>query len=146
MRMEVEYTSGMELAVKVIFGEDFGLPVRLLNATTEDTKEIEELARAIEMIESYNDFRGKEVAEALRQLHEEGLIMSARFGREQSPVLYVTIPFHTHQRTKKLSRERRQFTVQERNAMFRRILEILDMTNPTELGPVLDEEVRAWWD
>ena len=136
--MEVEYTSGMELAVKVIFGEDFGLPVRLLNATTEDTKEIEELASAIELIQEYNSFRGREVADALRELHRENLISSARFGRERSPVLYVSIPFHNE--------ERRPLTVQERTAMLRRILEILEVTNPTELGPVLDEEVRAWWD
>jgi len=143
--MEVEYKSGIELAIKVIFGEDFGLPVRLLSAKVE-TREIEELANAIELIESYNNFEGEAVANALRQMHNEGLIMEAGFGREQSPVLYITPPFWTHQRTKP-SKERRQFTEQERNAMFRRIFEILEKTNPDELDLVYgDYQVRAWWD
>jgi len=95
--MELEYESGMELAVKVIFGEDFGLPVRLLSAKVE--------------------------------------------------TLYITPPFWTHQRTKKLSEERRQFTEQERNAIFRRIFEIVEKTNPDELDLVYgDYQVRAWWD
>ena len=144
--MEVEYRNGMELALKVIYGEDFGLPTRLLNAVTEETKDIEGLASTIETIETYNDFRGKVVAEALRQLHDEGLIMGARFGREQSPVLYVSVPFWTHQRTKQFGEEKRKFTSEERGEMIQRIFWILRKTMPDELGITEDYEVRAWWD
>jgi len=45
--MEVEYTSGMELAVKVIFGEDFGL---VYHPTLLDTSEDEETQRRTETI------------------------------------------------------------------------------------------------
>ena len=142
---EITYKNGFELAVKVMYAEDFGLPPMLLDARIEETKEIEELASAIELIESYNNFRGKAVADALREMHNEGLIMSAAFGRENSPVLYVTVPYWTQQRTKSTDEEERRFTPEERKAMTLRIFAILQKVEPDELG-LHYEKIRAWWD
>jgi len=144
--MEIPCKNGFELAVKVIYGDLFGLPTRLLVARTEETREIEELASAIELIESYNEFRGDNVANALRKMHDEGLIMSAEFGREFSPVLYVTIPYWTTQRTKNLDEDERKFSPGERESMRQRIVEILQEAKPDELGGYHDWGVRAWWD
>jgi len=142
---KITYKNGFELAIKVMYGEDFGLPPMLLDARIEETREIEELANAIELIESYNNFRGKAVADALREMHNEGLIMSAAFGRENSPVLYVTVPYWTQQRTKSTDEEARRFTPEERKAMVRRIIAILQKVEPDELG-LYYEKIRAWWD
>ena len=77
-------------------------------------------------------------------MYYEGLIMSASFGREESPVLYVFLPYWTSQSKKKFNGERRKFTPQEKRVMTMRIFEILLETEPNEIGPHNDG-IRAWW-
>jgi hypothetical protein len=146
--MELAYKNSLELAIRVIYGDVFGLPVRLLHAKTDETIKIEELANAIELVESYNKFSGKKVADTLRKMHDEGLIMSAKFGREFSPVLYVTIPFWTNQSTKHVhDKDKRRLSPGERESMRQRIVEILQEAMPDELGGGHHGwEIRAWWD
>ena len=150
-----------EAMVKLVFGEDFALPVRLLNTQIEASgREVLELAEAISLIENYNNFVGSEVAKIVKRLHEEGLIMEARFGREGSPVLYIQPPYWEHQASNNGSNHGRRFSDQERREMFIRIREELAKAEPDELGftrllekgcyyedlPEDPHEVRAWWD
>src|SRR5438093_13146884 len=68
-----------EFLVKLVYGEDFNLPVRLLDTKIEAHGErVLDLANAIEKIDSYNEFRGHKVAEVVRSLHREGYIMEAK--------------------------------------------------------------------
>ena len=71
--------------------------------------------------------------------------MSAAFGRENSPVLYVAVLYWTQQRTKSVAEEARRFTPEERKTMMLRIIAILQKVEPDELG-LYYEKIRAWWD
>jgi len=147
-RREVEksvtYRNRFELAIKVMYGEFFGLPLMQLYARTVEDCEIEELANAIELLESFHGFCAKKVADALREIYYKGLIMTASFGREDSPVLYVFLPYWTFQSKKKFSGKDRKFTPQEKRVMMMQISEILLETEPDEITPY-NEGIRAWW-
>src|SRR2546426_11602769 len=61
-----------EFLVKLVYGEDFNLPVRLLDTKIEaHGQRVLDLAKAIEKIDSYNDFRGRQVADGVRSLHND---------------------------------------------------------------------------
>jgi len=51
--------------------------------------EFDNLRKAIASVDSYNEFSGKRVAAAFKKI--EHLALSAEFGREGSPVLYIRL-------------------------------------------------------
>jgi hypothetical protein len=137
-----------EFLVKLIFGEDFNLPIRLLETKVEaQGKEVLDLANAIELIERYNAFEGKKLAEVVRYLHHKGLIMEIKFGREDSPVVYIKPPYWTNQASNSNTKKRgRKFTKKELEDMIKQIKFALSSLNPNELSVNEFNEVRAWWD
>jgi hypothetical protein len=139
-----------EALVKMIYGEDFGLPIRLLDTQAEARGEtVLDLANAIEKIRGYNEFRGSRVAEAVRSLHHQGYVMDAKFGREGSPVLYVNPPYWENQASNYVRKDGyspRKFQDEEREKMYLAIGEALHKTKPDELGIDQFGYVRAWWD
>jgi len=160
--VEVRARNGVELAVKVVFGEDFGLDVRMLEAVVEG--DVETLAEAIRLVKSYNNFSGDRVADALLDLHRRGSVAYAAFGRENSPVLYIGVPYWESQRSNRSISysEDRRLTEEERAWIVRDIIHTLIKTEPDELWAEgitstgwkvcnRDEygkasRVRAWWD
>lgn len=136
-----------EFMVKLIYGEDFQLPVRLLDTKVEASHGlVPELIDAVGLIDSYNDFRGGALAETLRYFHEQGYVMDVRFGREGSPVVYVKPPFWTHQASNSTEHNGRRVDDAERAKMLIYISEGLKELNPDELSVDRFYEVRAWWD
>lgn len=141
-----------EFSVKLIYGDFFDLPIRITNATVMAFgKDVVKLIDAIELIESYNQFKGKELVKVLRELHNKGLIMELRFGREDSPVVYVKPPYWTHQASNYQGNpeDTRKITEKEREEMFKEILTKLNELNPDEIyiqDPSTFPKVRAWWD
>ncbi len=140
----------IEALVKMIYGEDFSLPIRLLDTQAEARGEtVLDLANAIEKIHGYNEFRGSSVAEAVRSMHREGYIMEAKFGREGSPVLYINPPYWENQASnyvKKDGHSPKKYTEEEREKMYFAIGEALHQTKPDELSIDQYGYVRAWWD
>src|SRR2546428_3695949 len=126
-----------EFLVKLVYGEDFNLPVRLLDTKVEAHGErVLELANAIEKIDNYNEFRGEQAASEGRSLHNNGYIMEAKFGREGSPVLYVQPPYWEHQASNYVRREGytpRKYTDEERAKMYRTIRHALTRPSLTSL-------------
>ena len=143
-----ESNSVTEFLVKLVYGEDFYLPARLLDTKIESYGEdVLNLADAIEKIESYNTFQGKKLAEEVRYLHNRGYIMGARFGREGSPVIYINPPYWTHQASNYNGEsERRKYTEYERDLMMGEIYNRLEKLEPDELGETDYYGIRAWWD
>jgi len=144
-----ESNSVTEFLVKLVYGEDFYLPARLLDTKIESYGEdVLNLADAIEKIESYNNFRGKDVANAVRYLHDKGYVASAKFGREGSPVLYVRAPFWEHQASNYYGDETksRKYTDAEFQKMYKEIYDTLAELEPDELGETDYYGIRAWWD
>lgn len=99
----------------------------------------------IRMVTSYNEFNGERVALAVEKL--KGKVSGVEFGREGSPVLYIELPFWTHQReehplgetgTKISDRDTDKFI-----ADLRRVF--VDELNADELS-VSHRRVRVWWD
>lgn len=140
-----------EFSVKLIYGDIFGLPIRITNAIVMAfDKDVVKLIDAIELI-NYNQFKGRELAKVLRELHNKGLIMDLRFGREGSTVVYVKPPYWTHQASNYQGNpeDTRKITEKEREEMFKEILAKLKELNPEEITIVDPEtfpKVRAWWD
>jgi hypothetical protein len=56
----------------------------------------EQASRLMEMVDEYRTFRGKTVAAAVRRL--AGQVSGIEFGREGPPVVYINLPYWTHQR------------------------------------------------
>jgi len=139
-----------EFLVKLIYGEDFYMPARFLDTKVEAYGErVLELADAVENIESYNNFQGKELADALRYLHNKGYLSSVKFGREGSPVCYVNPPYWNHQASNYIKKEGDHdysYTHEERESMYRAIERKLKELDPDELDRYEAYGVRAWWD
>ncbi len=135
---------GIKEAVRVIYGDRFDRPVRLLEARTEETNKIPELAEAIRLIDSYNDFNGELVAEKLLKAHNEGLVMVASFGRENSPVLYVKPPYWTTQRSNgERTEEPEKIDIKK---SLRALKTIFAEVLADEVGETSYNEMRFWWD
>lgn len=115
-----------EAVTRFGYGEMFGLDpdqffdfrVRLTNP--------EEVHRIISLIESYNDFEGEPLAEALSSLMADGKIMYVEFGRAGSPELHVFV----------------------RNPEVNKgpMTEVLRKFGPSELDEYGPYGIRAWWD
>lgn len=137
-----------EYLVKSVYGEDFGLPFRLLDTKVEAYGEhIPELADAVAKIKSYNDFRGEDVAGTIRYLHDRGYLMNAKFGREGSPVLYLQPPYWTNQKSNYDGvEEHRKYDEHETWRMYKEIVAKMSELEPDELDYNESYGVRAWWD
>ncbi len=134
--------------MKLVYGEDFYLPARLLDTKIEAYgQRVLEMADAIEDIDSYNNFRGAELAEKIRYLHNNGYISSVKFGREGSPVVYVHAPYWTNQASNYDGKsEHRKYTEREMATMYKEIKSTLYELDPDELDMTDYNGIRAWWD
>jgi hypothetical protein len=127
-----------------IFDDDCETPCAFVSVSTvaSDKSRYEPVLKFIEKL-NYNDFNGKAVAAFLRKNilaeNKNGAIVDIRFGREYSPVLYLTISAYDFKKDKKL-------TDKEREKLGLRILgRIKRELKPNELR--LDGRViRAWFD
>jgi len=141
-----------EFLVKLVYGEDFYIPTRLLGTKIEATHErVPELIDAIRLVKSYNNFRGEALSDVVRSLHEQGYVMEIEFGREGSPVVYVQPPYWNHQASN-YDREilgmgyGRKYSDVELELMKKRIADALRELEPDELHETGFNTIRAWWD
>ena len=139
-----ETAKGLKEAVKIIFGDVFKKPVRMLNARTEETKDIPALAEAIRLVTSYNNFVGDMVADLLLKAHEKGLLMGAEFGREGSPVLYLHPPYWSSQRTNEKENANSAEKIDAKEQAVK-LQSIFAAALPNE-NNIEYNIVRLWWD
>ena len=105
----------------------------------------EEASEVAKVVSSYNEYRGKAVAEAILKLR--GKVSSVEFGREFSPVLYVHMPFWTHQVAGSKEISGRIFTESENKANVDFVMSVLKKVKPDELDyDSSTNTIRAWWD
>ena len=98
----------------------------------------------VALVKSYNEFEGEKVSEALGQFR--GRVSGVEFGREGSPVLYIDLPYWTHQREKdssagtgqRIPEEEHRALVAELKEAFVSKLRARDFT-------VIGDRVRIWW-
>lgn len=99
----------------------------------------------IRLVKAYNDFDGERVASTVEQLR--GRVSGIEFGREGSPVLYIELPYWTHQREEvvsvgpgtKISDAETDEFVAELRKLF------VDGLKADEFS-VNRRRVRVWWD
>jgi len=99
------------------------------------------------VVPEYGRFKGALVAEGIRRF--TGRVMSIQFGREGSPVLYVQLPYWTHQREGPITHqmgtripdEEHKRLVEELRKVF------VDELSAEEFGPdTIDKRrIRIWW-
>lgn len=110
-----------------------------------DGREFHPVIGEIARISSYNNFGGRRVAKFLRDnifANGHGAITSFRFGREYSPVLYLTVA-----RAVKEGEDYRKLSAKERRDVTRKLLARakaeIDPDEADIIGPGM---IRLWWD
>jgi hypothetical protein len=132
--------------VRLGFGNDFGFDFRSLYFRTEELTTDE--AQAVMKLINYEDFDGVKVAEAIGQF--EGQIAAYEFGREGSPVLYVKLPYWTHQREGSPPRKAGTMIEDAENDLLVAMLEdtFVKTLRASEFGADSTNKrmLRVWWD
>ena len=98
----------------------------------------------IRLVESYNNFSGKRVAEALGEFR--GAVSGVRFGRESSPVLYIDLPYWTHQQEESTLQKGQRIPEEDTLQIVRRLEEVFVRELGADEFSVDGNEVRIWWD
>lgn len=104
-------------------------------------------AELVRIVPEYGTFKGASVAEGIKRF--AGRVISVQFGREGSPVLYVQLPYWTHQREGPITRGMGTRISEEDN---KRLVEELRKVFVDELGAeefgsdaIDSRKVRIWW-
>ena len=111
-----------------------------------DKKNYEPILLGIRAIENYNEFDGAKVENWLRSRlvdGNRGPITSIRFGREHSPVLYLTVTGSV----RKSNGDYRKLNAKERREFAQTIAgEGKSLISADESNVVAPGVVRIWWD
>jgi hypothetical protein len=133
--------------VRLGYGDQFGLDFRSNNfrtdeMTTEDTQAV------LRIVDEYNDFSGKKVADAIGQFR--GRISSYEFGREGSPVLYIRLPYWTHQQEGAApGSSGRRIDDAENEALISLLRDVFVTklgADEFEVDQIQGRKFRVWWD
>jgi hypothetical protein len=120
-----------EFLVGVMYGTNFHNRLKDAKVNAQG-KEILELADAVERIEWYGNFRGPALACQLQYLYNKGYIAHARFGREDSAVVYLKPSAWTGQTLENPARVE--------------IVRSLRRLDPDVMDESDTDGIRAWWD
>ena len=99
------------------------------------------------VVPEYGSFKGPLVAEGIKRF--SGRVSSVQFGREGSPVLYIDLPYWTHQREGPFPRENGTRISEEENARLVEELRNVFVGGlaAEEFGPdrINKRRIRIWW-
>lgn len=99
----------------------------------------------IRMVKSYNAFDGEKVAHALTAF--EGRVAGVEFGREGSPVIYVDLPYWTHQREGDVSQGPGvRLSDQDNDKLVSELRSVFVGPLKADEFSVQQRRVRIWWD
>jgi hypothetical protein len=105
-------------------------------------------SQLVQLVPKYGRyFKGAEVAKGIQRF--AGRVSSVQFGREGSPVLYMELPYWTHQREgpltkvagQRISDQENQQLVQELRKVF--VDELL--AEEFSADPINKRTIRIWW-
>jgi hypothetical protein len=98
----------------------------------------------IKMVKQYNEFEGERVAAAVQELRGE--VSGVEFGRDGSPVLFIELPYWTHQREETLTEGMGVKIEDKENEQFVARLKRVFVTElkASEFS-VRGRRVRVWW-
>jgi len=133
-----------ETFVKIAYGLNEGQRFQSTEFLTPRLR-TSQAAALIRLVKDHNGFDGERVANAVLSL--KGRVSGIQFGREGSPVLYIELPFWTHQREEaaptakgtRVSDVESEKLVNELKVLF------VDQLKADEFS-VNRRRVRVWWD
>ena len=99
----------------------------------------------IRLVKGYNEFNGERVALAVEKLH--GRVSGVQFGREGSPVLYIELPYWTHQREEYAQRGTgTRISDDEAEKFVAELRQVFVNELKADEFSVNRRRVRVWWD
>ena len=99
----------------------------------------------IQLVKSYNEFEGEAVAKALAPF--EGRVSGVEFGREGSPVIYIELPYWTHQREEATpTGAGTRISDEENDKLIEELRKAFVGTLKADEFSVKRRRVRIWWD
>ena len=99
----------------------------------------------ISLVKQYNNFEGQRVAAAVERLR--GRVSGFEFGREGSPVLYIELPYWTHQREEHATAGMGAKISDADNAKFiAEIQQVFVGELKADEFSVNRRRIRVWWD
>ena len=140
--LEVDMTAAKTF-VRLGFGLDDSVNFYALEMLTPRLRTVQ-AQQLIGLVESYNNFSGKKVADALGEFR--GAVSGVRFGREGSPVLYIDLPYWTHQQEESTLQEGQRIPEDATLKLVRRLEEVFVRELGADEFSSDEHEVRVWWD
>ena len=99
----------------------------------------------IRLVKEYNEFNGERVAAAVEKLRDR--ISGVEFGREGSPVIYIDLPYWTHQREgADTSVQGTRITDAENDRLVEELRQVFVGELKADEFGVDGRRVRVWWD
>jgi hypothetical protein len=104
-------------------------------------------AQLVLVVPEYGSFKGASVADGIKRF--SGRVLSVQFGREGSPVLYIDLPYWTHQREGPFPRENgTRISEAENTRLVEELRKVfVDELAAEEFGPdpINKRRIRIWW-
>lgn len=99
----------------------------------------------IRLVTEYNEFNGERVAAAVEKLG--GRVSGVEFGRERSPVLYIELPYWTHQREETVQGGMgTKITDTDSDKVVAELRQVFVSELKADEFSVSRRRVRIWWD
>lgn len=133
--------------VKLGYGDQVQAEFRSLNFLT-DELDTETAQAVVALVDQYNAYDGGKVAAALGRF--KGRIDHYRFGRDQSPVLFIALPYWTSQREHSPDGDRGERIDAKAHAKMveelRKVFVDELQADEFSVDPIFDRTLRVWWD
>ncbi len=98
----------------------------------------------VALVKSYGDFEGEKVAEALSNFR--GRVSAVEFGRAGSPILYIELPYWTHQLEENAtSGPGQRISDEEAKALVAELREAFSVKLKAREFSEEKRRVRIWW-
>jgi hypothetical protein len=142
--LEVDMTAAQTF-IRLGFGLDRSVNFQSTEMLTPIMRTVQ-AQQLIQMVVSYNNFEGKKVAEALTEFR--GHVSSVQFGREGSPVIYIQLPYWTHQQeeTRIKGQEGKCIPGSVTDKLVERLRHVMVEKLAADEFTVEYNRVRVWWD
>jgi len=124
--------------IKLTYEEDLALHLRTRRVKSETAEQL------VEAIGPYNGFDPDKVKEIIRRFR--GRVMGWEIGREYSPVIYVHLPYWTHQREDSAEAWGERIPPEEMEELKRELIEAFKEARVDEIEEVVPSVLRFWWD
>jgi hypothetical protein len=107
----------------------------------------QQASQLVLVVPEYGPFKGASVAEGIKRF--SGRVMSIQFGREGSPVLYLQLPYWTHQREGPITHKMgTRIPEKEHNRLVEELRKVfVEDLGAEEFGPdsIDKRKIRIWW-